>query len=161
LRCTCRCFQGSIEEIHRPQKPEEVPGHPIHTFKLENAEIRKLVDNEIRPQLELYKNGDTAESLKKLREAFQSLGDRQALFKKRNLLFPYLEKYGITAPPKVMWGVDDEIRADIKEINNKLQRMLKIKYTFGEAEEAVNRVIEMILKKKYSFPNGFGDFNRG
>jgi len=35
-------FKGSIEEIHRPQKPEEVPGHPIHTFKLENAEIRNL-----------------------------------------------------------------------------------------------------------------------
>jgi len=42
------------------------------------------------------------------------LGDRQALFKKRKSIIPYLEKYGITAPPKVMWGVDDEIRADIK-----------------------------------------------
>jgi len=94
-------FKGSIEEIHRPQKPEEVPGHPIHTFKLENAEIRKLVDNEIRPQLELYKNGDTAESLKKLREAFQKLWEIDKHYsRKENLLFPYLEKYGITAPPK-------------------------------------------------------------
>jgi DUF438 domain-containing protein len=29
--------------------------------------------------------------------------------KKENLFFPYMEKYGISAPPKVMWGVDDEI----------------------------------------------------
>ena len=36
--------------------------------------------------------------------------------RKENLLFPYMEKYGITAPPKVMWGVDDEIRDTIKEI---------------------------------------------
>jgi len=50
-------FKGSIEEIHRPQKPEEVPGHPIHTFKLENDEIRKLINNEIKPQLERFKNG--------------------------------------------------------------------------------------------------------
>ncbi|MGD9928055.1 MAG: PAS domain-containing protein [Sphaerochaeta sp.] len=34
--------------------------------------------------------------------------------RKENLLFPYLEKAGITAPPKVMWGVDDEIRGMYK-----------------------------------------------
>lgn len=33
-------FKGSIEEIHRPQKPEETPGHPVHTFRLENIEIQ-------------------------------------------------------------------------------------------------------------------------
>ena len=33
--------------------------------------------------------------------------------RKENLI-PVYEKYGITAPPK-MWGVDDEIRAQIKE----------------------------------------------
>jgi len=143
-------FKGSIEEIHRPQKPEEVPGHPIHTFKLENAEIRKLVDNEIRPQLELYKNGDTAESLKKLREAFQKLWEIDKHYsRKENLLFPYLDKYGITAPPKVMWGVDDEIRADIKEINKKLSANAQNQnIPLEKAEEAVNRVIEMIFKEE-------------
>jgi DUF438 domain-containing protein len=40
-------FKGSIEEIHKPQNPEEVPGHPIHTFKLENAEIEKLINSEM------------------------------------------------------------------------------------------------------------------
>ena len=27
----------------------------------------------------------------------------------------FMEKYGITAPPKVMWGVDDSVREMIKE----------------------------------------------
>jgi len=77
------------------------------------------------------------------------LGDRQALFRKENLLFPYLEKYGITAPPKVMWGVDDEIRADIKEINNKLSANAQNQnIPLEKAEEAVNRVIEMIFKEE-------------
>ena len=48
-------FKGSIEDIHRPQSPEEVPGHPIHTFKLENDAITKLVESEIKPELERYK----------------------------------------------------------------------------------------------------------
>ena len=34
--------------------------------------------------------------------------------RKEYLLFPFLEKYGITGPPKVMWGKHDEIRAMLK-----------------------------------------------
>jgi len=51
-----------------------------------------------------------------------------------------------------MWGVDDEIRADIKEINNKLSANAQNQnIPLEKAEEAVNRVIEMILKKKIFF----------
>ena len=34
--------------------------------------------------------------------------------RKENLLFPYLEKYGITGPPRVMWGKHNEIRELLK-----------------------------------------------
>ncbi len=37
-------FKGSIEDIHRSSKPEEQPGHPVHTYKLENREIERLVN---------------------------------------------------------------------------------------------------------------------
>ena len=37
-------FKGSIEEIHQPQDPSFIPGHPVHVLKLENREIEKLVD---------------------------------------------------------------------------------------------------------------------
>ncbi|NLM27670.1 MAG: DUF438 domain-containing protein [Clostridiaceae bacterium] len=143
-------FKGSIEEIHRPQNPEDVPGHPIHTFKLENAEIEKIINSEIKPQLEIYKSGDTTESLKKLKDGFQRLWEIDRHFsRKENLLFPYLEKYGITAPPKVMWGVDDEIRADIKEVNRILSAYDENKDMFLEkAEEAINQVIEMVFKEE-------------
>ena len=30
--------------------------------------------------------------------------------RKEHLLFPYLEKHGITGPPKVMWAKHDETR---------------------------------------------------
>jgi len=33
-------FKGSIEEgTSKPERPEDQPGHPVHTFKLENQEI--------------------------------------------------------------------------------------------------------------------------
>lgn len=138
-------FKGSIEEIHRPQKPEEVPGHPVHTFKLENEAIRKLVNTEIKPQLERYKNGET-DSLKALKEGFEKLWEIDKHYlRKENLLFPYLEKYGITAPPKVMWGVDDEIREGIKEIRSSLSNHT---IDLGKAEETINKVMEMIFKEE-------------
>ena len=34
--------------------------------------------------------------------------------RKEYLVFPFLEKYEITGPPKVMWGKHDEIRALLK-----------------------------------------------
>jgi DUF438 domain-containing protein len=146
-------FKGSIEDIHRPQSPEEVPGHPIHTFKLENDAITKLVESEIKTELERYKKGETTESLKKLEESFKKLWEIDKHYsRKENLLFPYLEKYGITAPPKVMWGVDDEIREGIKEINRSLLAGNK-DVLLEKAEETVDKLLEMIFKEeKILFP---------
>ena len=37
--------------------------------------------------------------------------------------FPNLEKKGIDAPPKVMWAVDDEVRAEIKSLQQQLSNI--------------------------------------
>ncbi|MGE5632088.1 MAG: DUF438 domain-containing protein [Caulobacteraceae bacterium] len=97
-------FKGSIEDIHKPQKPEETPGHPIHTFKLENREIEKLINERIKPHLQEFGSSDSKENIYKLLEDINLLLDIDKHYsRKENLLFPYMEKYGITAPPKVMW----------------------------------------------------------
>ncbi|RCX07303.1 hypothetical protein DFR58_1571 [Anaerobacterium chartisolvens] len=143
-------FKGSIEEIHRPQKLEEVPGHPVHTFKLENRELEKLVNERIKPNLEKFKSVDNSDNVKKLVDDFNLLWEIDKHYsRKENLLFPFMEKYGITAPPKVMWGVDDEIRAAIKEIRRLLASDAVNKEEVAEkAGEAANKVIEMIFKEE-------------
>jgi len=108
-------FEGSIEEIHRVEDPAQVPGHPAHTLKAENRALTKLMEKVIKPQLEAYRKDPNAGSLRALREAFEPLKQLHIHYlRKENVLFPFLEKHGITAPPKVMWGVDDDIRALIK-----------------------------------------------
>lgn len=57
-------FKGSIAEIHRPQKPEETPGHPVHTFKLENREIEKLSNAKIKPHLDAFQKSDSRKTLR-------------------------------------------------------------------------------------------------
>jgi DUF438 domain-containing protein len=94
------------------------PGHPVDVFKKENAELRKVVAN-----LEtLYQKVSEINSEKEIpsifleiKSQFNNLMDVDKHYlRKENLLFPYLEKYGITGPPKVMWGKHDEIRELLK-----------------------------------------------
>ena len=143
-------FKGSIEDIHKVQKPDETPGHPVHTFKLENRELEKLINERLKPHLAGFRASDNSENIYKLLEDINLLLDIDKHYsRKENLLFPYMEKYGITAPPKVMWGVDDEIRAAIKEIKGMLQDYKGEKeQVYTKADEAAGRVIEMIFKEE-------------
>ena len=143
-------FKGSIEEIHRPQKPEETPGHPIHTFKLENRALEKLIGDRIKPHIINLKISGKGEDRKILLDDIGLLSEIDKHYsKKENLLFPLIEKYGVTAPPKVMWGVDDEIRAAVKDAKKLLSDD-----TVNSAEAAekvtgtINRIVEMIYKEE-------------
>lgn len=143
-------FKGSIEEIHRPSKPEETAGHPVNTFKMENREIEKLINEKIKPHIEQLSTLDNEVSSKALVEDISLLLEIDKHYsRKENLVFPFLEMYGITAPPKVMWGVDDEIRQSIKEVKSLLTNSQTDKsLIIDKANEAINRVLEMIYKEE-------------
>jgi DUF438 domain-containing protein len=143
-------FKGSIEEIHSPQKAEDTPGHPIHTFRLENRELEKLINDKILPELENFSSSDSSENMIKLKKDFESLWEIDKHYsRKENLLFPLMEKHGITAPPKVMWGVDDEIRDAIKEVRKLLEsEMSNPKVVVEKGKAVADRVPEMIFKEE-------------
>lgn len=143
-------FKGSIEEIHRPQKPEETPGHPVYTFMQENKAVSRLIES-IETDIEAFKSDNskkTADSILKGLEKLLEI-DKHYL-RKENLLFPYMEKYGITAPPKVMWGVDDEIRREIKDVIKLVKSSNENinKEVLQKVEEVLVRVNEMIFKEE-------------
>lgn len=146
-------FKGSIEDIHasRSVKPEEQPGHPVHTFKLENREVEKLTNFKIRLHLDKLRKEDTDEIRFKLLEDLNLLLDLDKHYsRKENLLFPYLEKYGIFGPTKVMWGVDDGIRLMIKEVKSKLVPGQGDQETLCmDLERVIQEVNEMIFKEEH------------
>lgn len=143
-------FKGSIEDIHRSSKPEEQPGHPVHTFKLENREIERLVNFKLQLHLDKYRKEPGSEIVFKLLEDLNLLMDLDKHYsRKENLLFPYLEKYGIYGPTKVMWGVDDGIRMMIKETKGKLADGSADPETIGmDLERIIKEVNEMIFKEE-------------
>ena len=143
-------FKGSIEEIHRSEKPEDEPGHPIHTWKMENKEVDMLVNFKIQLHTERFEKEDSDENRFKLLEDLNLLWDLDKHYsRKENLLFPYLEKYGIDGPTKVMWGVDDAIRLAIKEAKSKLTDYQGNKdEVVAVLNHVIKEVTEMIFKEE-------------
>ena len=142
-------FKGSIEEIHSQDDPMDEPGHPVNTFLLENHAIEGVLAA-LRPRLSAYAKGDDSVT-PAIRADLDKLSQLDVHYKrKENLLFPYLEKYSITAPPKVMWGVDDEIRVLLKQTRAALE-VGDRKAFAALAEDTVNRVAEMIFKEENIF----------
>ncbi|MBQ4901501.1 DUF438 domain-containing protein [Paenibacillus sp. Marseille-P2973] len=143
-------FKGSIEDIHRSSKPEEQPGHPVHTFKLENREIERLINFKLELHLDRFRKEDSEDIVLKLLEDLNLLLDLDKHYsRKENLLFPYLEKYGIYGPTKVMWGVDDGIRMMIKEVKGKLAAYDGDKETLSiDLERIIQEVNAMIFKEE-------------
>lgn len=142
-------YEGRVEDIHPTRDYSKVVGHPAYVFDLENRAIERLIDSEIIPYLQDYLAKPNNNSYLLLRIAMDQLATIDIHYKRKEyLFFPVLEKRGITAPPKVMWGVDDEIRADIK---NTIDLLNSIDATPKRIEKMVTNVVtrikDMIFKE--------------
>jgi DUF438 domain-containing protein len=108
-------LEGRIDVSGAKQIP---PGHPADTLLQENAALLWVIDriNDLYGQVNtLQSPQEFGEYILQLKTHFHSLMDVDKHYrKKENLLFPYLEKHGITGPPKVMWGKHDEARTLLK-----------------------------------------------
>ena len=92
-------------------------GHPVDVFRKENAELLKLTRQieELLVQVVYAGEEQIPDLVMKLRGGFNTLWDVDKHYQRKEyLLFPYLERDGITGPPKVMWGKHDEIRELVK-----------------------------------------------
>ncbi len=133
-------FKGSIEEIHAPRSAEETPGHPAHTLKEENWALRAVME-EIRRLLKAPATGSWLNEVRAYADLLSGIDTHYKV--KENLFFSYMEKHGVNAPPKVMWGVDDEIRAELKHALTELDRGQT-----AALEKALTRLEDMAFKEE-------------
>jgi len=105
-------LEGAIDLTEAPVAP---PGHPVDTFARENGALRAelgALAAVVRKLEALADDAPAAEALLAVRARLNALADVDKHYlRKEHLLFPYLEKHGITGPPKVMWAKHDEARA--------------------------------------------------
>ena len=142
-------FRGAVTQIHTTSKEEEKPGHPVRVLREENFAIESLLKNKLMPKVAALTDASVAEKRYELLEDVNLLLDIDKHYsRKENIFFPYMEKYGISAPPKVMWGVDDEIRALIKGFKALLAGPGATAAELQEAADAMNaKILDMIFKE--------------
>jgi DUF438 domain-containing protein len=142
-------FDGSIEDIHHTKDQTSVQGHPAYIFKKENDALEKLIQEEIQPYLQMLEQGMNQTAVLMLRIGLERLSEINIHFaRKENVFFPMLEKYGITAPPKVMWGIDDEIRKELKAVLKHLsQDEFFLENILEQAKALVQKTKDMIFKE--------------
>lgn len=100
-------FESSLSQL---VSKEETPGHPLHTFKLENRKIEQLTAS-IKKLLDKINEAELYQLKQNLKNLLTELRKIELHYvRKEQLLFPFLEKYGFTGPSKVMWGKHNEIR---------------------------------------------------
>lgn len=106
------------EALDAQTSPEMTPGHPVHTFKYENfaaGEALKLLEEAIH---DLPKQ----DAWSRARVFMEQVADVEKIYlRKENLLFPFLEKHGVSGPSSVMWGIHDDIRAQMKSLRRALR----------------------------------------
>jgi len=133
------------------------PGHPVDTFKRENRELEKVIIEleKLFDEIKVIRESEINQWLIKVHTHLNNLMDVDKHYKRKEyLLFPFLEKYEITGPPKVMWGKHDEIRAllkaSIESVSTKEVLTPDELQTISELVliPAVKGVSDMILKEE-------------
>ena len=125
-------------------------GHPILVLMEEHKIILQFSEDlkDLSSKLKKSKDFDSAKKeCKRLEALANRFKDTPTHYlREENVLFPYLEKKGITQPPAMMWAEHDKIRAIEKELYATLDRQeeLDLKDFLKKVEEIALTLYEMI-----------------
>ena len=114
-------FKESLEK----EKVLAPPGHPIHILMEEHKILLRLAFEfrEIAKEMTTEKDDvSVTEKLTELGHLSEHFKESESHYlREENVLFPYLEKHGITQPPAIMWMEHDKIR----EIKKSIYKLLE------------------------------------
>jgi len=110
-------FRNQLEK----QKLEVPAGHPLSVLVEEHKAMLQLAEklNAIAGKIEKVSGKDyVAEELHDLEHVSANFIDSEKHYlREENILFPTVEKHGITEPPAIMWMEHNEIREKKKQLN--------------------------------------------
>jgi DUF438 domain-containing protein len=125
IRKLCDVHMAIFKEQLKKQQTDLLPSQPIsilmeeHKIMLKMAEQLVVLANKVLKVSDMrYVTGEIHE-VEHLAEDFTD--SEKHYLREENVLFPYLEKHGVTEPPAVMWMEHNEIR----ELKRKLHALVK------------------------------------
>jgi len=147
-------------------------GHPIWILMEEHAALLGFAEKMAEIAGEMLKDSGEANlqrAVGELETNFTQIQNSQKHYlREENVLFPILEKHGISGPTKVMWMEHDQIRGVEKKITDCLGK-LKNNFSSGEAKEFYKLAAELagLLASHFNkennilFPAGMEYFTAG
>jgi len=114
------------QELHIPS------GHPIsilieeHTIMLQRAERLETLLGMVQEACDSVYVGDVLTELQNIAKEFQD--SEKHYLREENVLFPIVEKHGITEPPAIMWMEHDKIREVKKKFTNLVEKWNTMTY---------------------------------
>lgn len=137
-------FNESLEQ----EKITAEAGHPINIL-IEEHKIFLNMARELNNVISCYLNNKEEKHLEKTKDLIMNLKKTENHYiREENILFPYLEKHGITEPPKVMWSEHDNIRALKKEIYENYE-----KASYESLKNVSFRLLELLATHFYKENN--------
>ncbi|MEM2702374.1 MAG: DUF438 domain-containing protein, partial [Candidatus Bathyarchaeia archaeon] len=167
----CDLHVELLRDSLRSGELRDVPrGHPLDLLSRENERISRLAE-----ALNVYAgilNGASAEEvvshLKAIGNIIAELRRFRAHYRKlQMLIFPYLERRGITAVPRVLWGREDQAMVKLRELSALIERGLSnpSEYAKSVAEKAaeVSREIPGLVyrEERILFPSVWALLSEG
>jgi len=153
----CDAHSAVLKDNINLSTSKQVPeGHPVDVLVQENKALKQVTDKILKllSSLKDLKKTQLLQTCLSLMELFNQLIDVDKHYQRKEyLLFPYLEKTGVTGPPKVMWGKHDETRDLLKGSLEILDTKNITKEDLWASsqiilQQAVTGVAEMIIKEE-------------
>jgi len=120
----CDVHLAVFREQLEAEKPEFAPENPINILMEEHKILLQLLEKLSSLSSRVQQAQDAShigEEISQMKQIANDLLDAEKHYlREENVLFPVLEKHGITEPPAIMWMEHNQIREKKKQLRNLL-----------------------------------------
>jgi len=159
IRKLCDVHLAVFREQLEKQKLDVPSGHPIgilmeeHKIMLQFAEKLGIITNEVQQVSDISYVGDEIHQVEHIAEDF--LDAEKHYLREENVLFPNLEKHGITEPPSIMWTEHNQIREKKKQLRKQIENCNSMSFQdfkkqLGETAESLSSILPSHFFKENS-----------
>jgi len=129
-------------------------GHPIHILMEEHKIMLHFADELVATAKGMRAAGSlesATDKMEKLRLLMQRFKESERHYQREeNVLFPYLEKHGITQPPAIMWMDHDKIREIKKSLHGLVDSQTRMSFSdFSKQLQEIALALTDMLSKHF------------
>jgi len=157
IRRLCDVHMAVFREQLEKQKLDVPAGHPIsilmeeHKILLQLSAQLNTIANKAQQESDRSYLGEEIHQIEHIAEDL--LDAEKHYLREENVLFPYLEKHGITEPPAIMWMEHNQIREKKKQLRKLAEDYSKLNFRdfqkqLGETAESLNSLLPSHIFKE-------------